>query len=138
MQLPMMRSMLVQSRSESALEENDEELKYSYMSFHASLMPNYTKEASTQSPSVPSHAPLTCPGHLLQESFYQEERNDDCDKIPRSKFLHNDIHLGQRIVRAHAGTSLLSKKKLDTMKSSKRANPYVHGRDNYGYAASLQ
>ena len=44
----MLRSMLVQRRNESAPKENDEELKYSNMSFNESLMPNYTKEASTK------------------------------------------------------------------------------------------
>ena len=115
----------------------NEELKYSNMSFNESLMPNYTKEASTKSPSVPSHALLTCPDHLLQESFYQQERNDERDKIPRSKSLHNGTLLGQRTVLAHAETSLLSKKKLGTMKPSKHANPGAHGQDNHGYAAVL-
>ena len=136
---PILRSQLLRCLCENVPRKEEEELKY----FHASFIkPRHTIEAASKPPRIQTHAPQMCPNHPLQESFYQLEQNDERDKNATVKTSPQWYPSQTGSVKAHANTSLPSKKNFGIMSSIKRANPDArtrarHGRGNYGCAAVL-
>ena len=83
---PILRSQLLRCRHENVPRAGEEELKYSNASF---IKPKHTKEAASKPPRVHTHNPRCVVVTCCKESFYQPERKDERDKMPRSKLPHN-------------------------------------------------